>query len=481
MARGRRHPAVAGIDPQALAEFQAGIRRRYTDEEILRQLQECAQRLGRSPTMREFAADPGTSVHPQTVIEHFGSWNAAKRSAGLVPRRFATREELLGQLRALGEELGRTPTARDIDERKGRMPSKSLLWHTFGSLAAALREAGFDVPLGEERLERAVEQGAALARALGRLPKMADWAAARKEDASLLTEWQVYRMIDVQPAWAAFQFLVRERLVGDGDRREPLQARRALERRADGRQHRLLDVRVVRPEAGVLGDATVLEAEHRALLDLALAQAEAERVLQHLERRTRRGEEELARAGADPQRPADAAGEEEGGGDALVEPGGRHRAVELLERLGATLGVLREREDSLGVHRHLRVRADEAVAQEDLLVVDDDPVVDADDGTVPDRVVVGLDRRMALRVVADVDERLRRLEGHAQLVQERARAAAALVDGDRPARAAIRVADRVRAALSDAGEQGLSRERPVDAGLGAHAVAGNTTHFRGSS
>jgi len=216
MARGRRHPAVAGIDPQALAEFQAGIRRRYTDEEILRQLQECAQRLGRSPTMREFAADPGTSVHPQTVIEHFGSWNAAKRRAGLVPRRFATREELLGQLRALGEELGRTPTARDIDERKGRMPSKSLLWHTFGSLAAALREAGFDVPLGEERLERAVEQGAALARALGRLPKMADWAAARKEDASLLTEWQVYRMIDVQPAWAAFQFLVRERLVADG-------------------------------------------------------------------------------------------------------------------------------------------------------------------------------------------------------------------------------------------------------------------------
>ena len=72
----------------------------------------------------------------------------------------ATREELLGRLRALGDELGRTPTARDIDARKGAMPSKSLLWHTFGSLAQALREAGFDVPVGEERLERAVEQGA---------------------------------------------------------------------------------------------------------------------------------------------------------------------------------------------------------------------------------------------------------------------------------------------------------------------------------
>ena len=93
------------------------------------------------------------------MIEHFGSWNAAKRAAGLVPRRFATREELLGLLRELGEELGRPPTARDIDEHKGRLPSKSLYWHTFGSLSNALREAGFDVPVGEERLERAVAAG----------------------------------------------------------------------------------------------------------------------------------------------------------------------------------------------------------------------------------------------------------------------------------------------------------------------------------
>ena len=216
MARPRRHPAVAGIDPQALAEFQAGIRKRYTDDQILEELRACAGRLGRSPTMREFAADPETTVHPQTVIEHFGSWNAAKRQAGLVPRRFATREELLGQLRTLGDELGRTPTARDLDARKGSMPSKSLLWHTFGSLTNALREAGFDVPVGEERLERAVEQGARLSHELGRLPKMDDWKAARLADASLLTEWQVYRMIDVQPAWAAFQFLVRERLLDEG-------------------------------------------------------------------------------------------------------------------------------------------------------------------------------------------------------------------------------------------------------------------------
>jgi hypothetical protein len=207
------------VDPARLAAFQAGIRKRYSDEQILGELRACAERLGKSPTMREFAADEETTVHPQTVIEHFGSWNAAKRAAGLVPRRFATREELLGLLRELGEELGRPPTARDIDEHKGRMPSKSLYWHTFGSLTNALREAGFDVAVGVERLERAVDQGAALARSLGRLPKFADWAEARKADDSLLTEWQVYRMLDAKRgAWSTFQFLVRERLDEEGVR-----------------------------------------------------------------------------------------------------------------------------------------------------------------------------------------------------------------------------------------------------------------------
>ena len=218
MARPRspKRPSLR-IDEAELAAFRAGMRRRYTDEEILDELSAAAERLGRSPTMREFAQDPAARVHPQTVIEHFGTWNAAKRAAGLFPRRFLTREELLEQLRALGEDLGRTPTARDLTARGRSIPSASLYAHTFGSLANALREAGFEVLQGEERLERAVEQGARLAVTLGRLPKMADWAEARRADPALLSEWQVYRLLDVpRGAWTAFQFLVRARLLEDG-------------------------------------------------------------------------------------------------------------------------------------------------------------------------------------------------------------------------------------------------------------------------
>ena len=216
MAR-KPYRAVANIDPAALAEFRAGIRRRYSDEQILAALQASAARLGRSPTMKEFAADPEAGMHPQTVIEHFGTWNAAKRAAGLMPRRFATREELVTQLRRLGDDLGRTPTAQDIRSRRGTMPSASLYWHTFGSLSNALREAGFDVAVGEEKLERAISQGAELSRTLGRLPKFGDWQDARHRDGALLTEWQVYRLFDARRgAWGTFQYLVRERLVDEG-------------------------------------------------------------------------------------------------------------------------------------------------------------------------------------------------------------------------------------------------------------------------
>src|SRR5580693_508853 len=217
MGRKPRYEELDGVDPEEFASFRAAMRKRYSDAQILEELRAHAARSGRSPTMKEFAADPEAAVHPQTVIEHFGSWNAAKRAAGLVPRRFATRAELLVVLRSLGEELGRPPTARDLDERRGSMPSKSLYWHSFGSFTAALREAGYDVAAGQERLERAVEQGVALARELGRLPKFADWSTLRRTRPGMLTEWQVYRMFDSRRgAWATFQFLIRQRLLDEG-------------------------------------------------------------------------------------------------------------------------------------------------------------------------------------------------------------------------------------------------------------------------
>jgi hypothetical protein len=195
---------------------------RYSDAQILEELAACAERLGRSPTMREFSGDPAVGMHPQTVVERFGTWNRAKREAGLVPRRFAAKDELLGQLAALGAELGRTPTGRDLDERRAAVPSKSLYWHRFGSLSSALREAGFDVPGREERAERALVEGEELSRRLGRLPRFSDWQRAHRRRRAMLSEWQVYRLFaDGRGGWPAFGAALRERLARGGVEVDP--------------------------------------------------------------------------------------------------------------------------------------------------------------------------------------------------------------------------------------------------------------------
>src|SRR4051812_50122223 len=98
--------------------------------------------------MKEFAGDPKAQVHPQTVIEHFGTWNAAKRTAGLMPRRFATREELAGQLRRLGDELGAPPAGEDPNRGGGPLRQAWRYRQPFGAPPKRARGGGFEGPGG---------------------------------------------------------------------------------------------------------------------------------------------------------------------------------------------------------------------------------------------------------------------------------------------------------------------------------------------
>ena len=70
---------------------------------------------------------------------------------------------------------------------------------------------------------------------------------------------------------------------------------------------------------------------------------------------------------------------------------------------------------------------------------------------------------------------LRRLARDCDPLQERARAAALLVNRDL-AVAAMRESDGVGATLGDSGQEGTGRDRPVDGGFWREAVAGNSTH-----
>jgi hypothetical protein len=205
------YATILNMDPEELAAFRQRLRRRYGREQLIEELRECALRLGQSPTMREFADDPETTVHPQTMVEHFGSWNAAKREAGLLPRRMATRDELIGALKALGERLGRTPGPKDIEAARGLVPGKGVFVKEFGSVRDALSAAGFDAPSRDERMVRSVEHGAAFYLRTGRLPSFRDWERVRGGRDDLLTAWQIYRAFEeTGGAWSAFQFAITE-------------------------------------------------------------------------------------------------------------------------------------------------------------------------------------------------------------------------------------------------------------------------------
>ena len=111
----------------------------------------------------------------------------------------------------------------------------------------------------------------------------------------------------------------------------------------------------------------------------------------------------------------------------------------------------------------LRLDAGAVERGQQLVVVDDDPVVDADHRPVAHRVVVRGDRRMALRVVADVNEQLGGGAGDGDPLEQAARRRALLRHRRRRvAGPPVRVSDRVRAALRDSGQQRLRCQRAID-------------------
>ena len=199
------------------------------------------------------------------------------------------------------------------------------------------------------------------------------------------------------------------------------------------------------------------------MLDLPLPQPQVAVALDHSERSLGRGKEDGVASLAEPHRATGAACEKEGVRLTLVDPGGRHGAAEVLERARVVPGMGGDREDRLRVHAHPRLGAGAGVGGEQLVVVRDDPVVDADDRPVPNGMVVGVDRGVALGVVAHVHQQLRHILGHRDPLEE-LRGGRALLDdggvflGSR----AVGVPDGVGPSLGDGGEQCLRSQRPLD-------------------
>lgn len=109
-------------------------------EDLLDELRRLADELGRTPG-RDDVQDH--SPHsPTTYYRRFGSYREACEEAGLEPNGHApvSEEELIRALQDLADELGRTPTRREMNEM-GEFGATSY-WRVFGGYADACEAAG---------------------------------------------------------------------------------------------------------------------------------------------------------------------------------------------------------------------------------------------------------------------------------------------------------------------------------------------------
>ena len=111
-------------------------------DDLLEALRDLRDDLGKTPTKKDMTehGEYGTNTYKR----RFGSWTAALNEIGEEPKqRPYTDDELLEDLRELADELNKTPTAHELSEHTSH--SHSLYQDRFGSWNNALEEAELEV------------------------------------------------------------------------------------------------------------------------------------------------------------------------------------------------------------------------------------------------------------------------------------------------------------------------------------------------
>ena len=113
----------------------------WSDEELIKQLQALKEELGRVPTWDEFNAKEWTASSTPAV-KRFGSWKNFVTAAGCEVIDIDTSEDgLIKQLQMLKEELGRVPTKREFDAKEWTASGDTAA-KRFGSWKNFLEAAG---------------------------------------------------------------------------------------------------------------------------------------------------------------------------------------------------------------------------------------------------------------------------------------------------------------------------------------------------
>jgi Homing endonuclease associated repeat len=139
-----------GSIPNAIQAAE-GNKKHYFRNELINHLKKLKTELGRIPRGNDVKANYKQGERPslKAFLNEFGSISNARKAAGIANPQWKkfTKTELIQQLKDLGEKLGRKPTDRDIIAscKKGEMASQTLFVREFGSLIKAYEAAGFEV------------------------------------------------------------------------------------------------------------------------------------------------------------------------------------------------------------------------------------------------------------------------------------------------------------------------------------------------
>ena len=157
----------------------------YTKEELIIQLQGLANRLGHTPTHKEFNTDPDCAS-AYSAQKAFGSWNNFLLAAGFQPnkehKKGFTKEDLNAQLQDLAKRLGHTPTQKEF-KTDPDCASAYNAQKAFGSWNNFLLAAGFQPNSTPRKAMRGltkedlIVQLQVLAKRLGRTPIFKEFRA----------------------------------------------------------------------------------------------------------------------------------------------------------------------------------------------------------------------------------------------------------------------------------------------------------------
>ncbi len=124
------------------ADLDINMEQNISKSDLLDELARLADELGRTPTSRDMAqlGEYGTATYSKT----FESWNNAVQEAGLEIIRYRNipRDALINEIRRLSDCLGRTPTAEDMT--KQGVFGVNTYAHEFGGWNDALKHAGYE-------------------------------------------------------------------------------------------------------------------------------------------------------------------------------------------------------------------------------------------------------------------------------------------------------------------------------------------------